>query len=186
MCSQSRAVLSFNVATLLRAAPGTERRYPVDAFEMEIADDLRLAQPIQGEVLLQRAGRSILARARLTTAIDGYCSRCLMPVVAPIDVDIEEVAIPSIDIDTGLPVSAGDEPDALRLDDHHELDLGEPVREAISLAEPISLLCRPECRGLCLVCGLDLNTAEDHVHSEETIDPRLAALAAWSERPDSN
>ncbi len=186
MWSESRAMLSFNVATLLRAAPGTERRYPVDALEMEIADDLRLAQPIRGEVLLRRAGRSILARAHLTTAIDGYCSRCLKAVVAPIDVDIEEVAIPSIDIDTGLPVNAADEPDALRLDDHHELDLGEPVREAISLAEPISLLCRPDCRGLCLVCGVDLDTTADHAHSEETIDARLAALAAWSARPDSN
>ncbi len=186
MCSKSRAMLSFNVATLLRAAPGTERRYPVDAFEMEIADDLRLAQPIQGEVLLQRAGRSILARAHLTTAIDGYCSRCLKAVVAPIDVDIEEVAIPSIDIDTGLPVDAADEPDALRLDDHHELDLGEPVREAISLAEPISLLCRPDCQGLCLVCGADLNNVTDHDHPDDTIDPRLAVLAEWRDGPEAN
>ncbi len=179
-------MLSFNVATLLRAAPGTERRYPVEAFEMEIADDLRLAQPIEGEVRLSRAGRSIVARAHLTTAIDGYCSRCLMAVVAPIDVDIEEVAIPSVDIDTGLPVAEAEEPDALRLDDHHELDLGEPVREAISLAEPISLLCRSDCRGLCLVCGIDLNSITDHAHSEVTIDPRLAALAEWRDRPESN
>jgi len=179
-------MLSFNVATLLRAAPGKERRYPVEAFEMEIADDVRLAQPIQGEVLLSRAGRSILARAHLTTAIDGYCCRCLKAVVAPIDVDIEEVAIPSIDIDTGLPVDAADEPDALRLDDHHELDLGEPVREAISLAEPISLLCQPDCRGLCLVCGVDLNAGSDHAHLEDTIDPRLAVLAKWRDRPDSS
>lgn len=180
-------MLSFNVATLLRAAPGTERRYPVEAFEMEIADDLRLAQPIEGEVRLSRTGRSILARAHLTTAIDGYCSRCLKAVVAPIDVEIEEVAVPSIDIDTGLPVDEADEPDALRLDDHHELDLGEPVREAISLAEPISLLCRPECHGLCLVCGVDLNNnVTDHAHSEDTLDPRLAALAAWRDRPESN
>jgi len=179
-------MLSFNVATLLRSAPGTERRYPVEAFEMEIADDLRLAQPIEGEVRLSRAARTIVARAHLTTAIDGYCSRCLTAVVAPIDVEIEEVAIPSIDIDTGLPVSEADEPEALRLDDHHELDLGEPVREAISLAEPISLLCRPDCRGLCLVCGVDLNSATDHAHSEKTIDPRLAALAEWRDRSDSN
>ncbi|MEX2547318.1 MAG: DUF177 domain-containing protein [Chloroflexota bacterium] len=179
-------MLSFNVASLLRAAPGTERRYPVEALEMEIAEDLRLAQPIAGEVRLSRTGRSILARAHLTTAIDGYCSRCLKAVVAPIDVEIEEEALPSIDIDTGLPLNRADEPDALRLDDHHQLDLGEPVREAISLAEPISLLCRPDCRGLCLVCGVDLNIVIDHSHSEDTIDPRLAALAEWRDGSDAN
>ena len=97
-------MLSYNVAALLRAEPGTERRYPVEEANLEIADDLRLAAPIQGEVRLSRTGRSILARAHLTTAIDGLCGRCLTAVVTPIDVDIEEVALPSIDIDTGLPL----------------------------------------------------------------------------------
>jgi uncharacterized protein len=179
-------VLSYNVASLLRAAPGTERRYPIEKLEMEIADDLKLAQPIEGEVRLSRTGRSIMARAHLTTAIDGYCSRCLSPVVAPIDVDIEEEALPSIDIDSGLPVDRDAEPDALRLDDHHELDLGQPIREAISLAEPISMLCRPDCRGLCLVCGIDLNTVTDHSHADEAVDPRLAALAEWRNNPETN
>ena len=64
-------MLSYNVATLLRSAPGTERRYPVENLELEIAEDLRLAEPIEGEVRLSRTGRSILARAHLTTAIDG-------------------------------------------------------------------------------------------------------------------
>lgn len=179
-------MLSYNVATLLRAAPGTERRYPIDVVDMEIADDLKLVQPIKGEVRLSRTGRSILARAHLTTAIDACCSRCLTQLVAPIVVEIEEVALPSIDIDTGLPVDTSLEPDALRLDDHHELDLGEPIREAISLAEPIALLCRPDCAGLCLVCGADLNTVSNHGHAEETIDPRLAALAGWDARPETN
>ena len=179
-------MLSYNVATLLRSAPGTVRRYPVEAVRMEIADDVRLARPIEGEVRLSRTGRSIMARAHLTTAIEGYCSRCLQAVVAPIDVEIEEEALPSIDIDTGLPLDRADEPDALRLDDHHELDLGEPVREAISLAEPISLLCRPDCRGLCLVCGVDLNTVSDHDHPDDEVDPRLAALAEWRDRSENN
>jgi DUF177 domain-containing protein len=175
-------VLSYNVAALLRAAPGTERRYAVNDVNLEIAPDVALASPIAGEVRLSKTGRSILARAHLTTAISGYCSRCLTPVTSPVAVDIEEEALPSIDIDTGLPFDGAGEPDALRLDDHHELDLDEPVREAISLAEPVTQLCRPDCRGLCAECGIDLNTVTDHVHREETIDPRLASLAEWHER----
>jgi len=178
--------LSYNLASLLRAAPGTEKRYSVDDVQLDIADDLTLAEPINGEVRLQRTGRSVLARAHLSTAIEGTCGRCLKKVVAPINVDIEEVALPSIDIDTGLPVDPDEQPDALRLDDHHELDLAEPVREAISLAEPITLLCREECRGLCPTCGVDLNVVTDHSHTEEAIDPRLAALAAWRDGPEPN
>ena len=179
-------MLSYNVATLLRSAPGTERRYAVDGVRLDIADDLQLAAPIEGEVRLSHTGRSIIARANIRTAIDGYCSRCVQPIVAPIDVEIEEEALPSIDIDTGHPLPRDDEPDALRLDDHHELDLGEPIREAIALAEPIALLCRPDCRGLCLVCGVDLNSVTDHAHNEDAIDPRLASLAEWRERSDTN
>ena len=179
-------MLSYNVATLLRSAPGTERRYEIDDFQLDIAEDLQLAQPIKGEVRLSRTGRSILARARLNTAIEGTCSRCLKTVVAPIDVEIEEEALPSIDLDTGLPVNREAEPDALRLDDHHELDLEEPIREAISLAEPITLLCREACRGLCPTCGVDLNLVTHHSHIEDAIDPRLAGLAEWRERVESN
>jgi uncharacterized protein len=178
-------MLSYNVASLLRALPGTERRYAIEHVEMDIAEDIKLARPIDGEVRLSRTGRSIMARAHVSTAIDGLCSRCVNPVVAPINIDIEEEALPSVDISTGLPIDLDGEPDALRLDDHHELDLGEPIREAISLAEPIALLCRPDCRGLCLVCGIDLNTVTDHAHAEDDIDPRLAALAQWRDQPEA-
>ncbi|CAN5868129.1 DUF177 domain-containing protein [soil metagenome] len=179
-------MLSYNVAALLRSAPGTERRYEVALEYMPSAEDVRLAAPIAGEVRLSRTGRSILARAELSTALEAACARCLRPLVAPIDISIDEEALPSIDIDSGQAVDQAAEPETLRLDEHHELDLGESIREAISLAEPITLLCRPDCPGLCLVCGLDLNSAARHEHSGEDIDPRLALLAEWREPPDSN
>jgi uncharacterized protein len=179
-------VLSYNVAALLRATPGTIRTYPVALDNLAIAEDFELAAPIAGEVRLATTGRSILARGELTTAMAGSCSRCLVSVVAPIEVHFEEEALPSIDIDSGHPVDQSAEPDALRLDEHHELDLAEPVREAISLAEPITLLCRPDCRGLCLVCGVDLNADPAHHHTEEVIDPRLARLAEWREHSEPN
>ncbi|MBA2571226.1 MAG: DUF177 domain-containing protein [Chloroflexi bacterium] len=170
-------MLNFNVAGLLRATPGTTRTYPVAVEALPIADDLELAAPIEGQLRLSRTGRSILARAELSTAVAEHCSRCLAPVRAPIRIEIEEEAIPSVDIDSGLPVDAASEPDALRLDEHHELDLRQAVRDAISLAEPIAPLCRPDCRGLCLVCGADLNDDPTHEHADDSIDPRLAALA---------
>ncbi len=83
-----------------------------------------------------------------------------------------------LDLATGRPLPADDEPDVARLTDHHELDLETPVREAIQLEEPIAPLCRPDCPGLCVVCGEPLERG-DHDHPEEDIDPRLEALRGF-------
>ena len=75
------------------------------------------------------------------------------------------------------PVNASAEPDVLRLNGHHELELEPVVRESIQLAEPIAPLCREDCPGLCAVCGEEL-TGAPHEH-EEDLDPRLEALRAF-------
>ena len=172
-------MLSYNVAALLRAAPGTSETHQVAVDDLKIADDIELTAPITGQLRLSRTGRSILVRADLKTAMAGTCGRCLTAVVTAVEVQLEEEALPSIDIDTGLPLDTSAEPDALRLTDHHELDLETPIREAISLAEPIAVLCRPDCRGLCPDCGVDLNDNPTHSHADDDVDPRLAALAEW-------
>lgn len=172
-------MLSYNVAGLLRAAPGTARTYPVEVEALALDPGLQLAAPIDGEVRLSRTGRSILATAELDTALEESCSRCLRPVVAPIHVTLQEEAMPSVDLESGARLEPTSEPDVLLLDEHHELDLARPVAEAISLAEPIAPLCRADCRGLCVTCGADLNADAEHRHPEDEIDPRLAGLAAF-------
>ena len=57
------------------------------------------------------------------------------------------------------------------------LDLRSWARDALALALPTQLLCRPECAGLCPVCGTDLNlAAPDHAHEREP-DPRWDKLS---------
>ncbi|MBA2275486.1 MAG: DUF177 domain-containing protein [Chloroflexi bacterium] len=171
-------MLSYNVAALLRSVPGTSRTYLLAVDALPIAEDLELAAPIEGELKLSRTGRSIRAQARIQTSVAERCSRCLIPVAAPINVEIDEEALPLLDIDSGKPLDTSAEPDVLRLDEHHELDLGSAIRDAISLAEPIAPLCRPDCRGLCLFCGADQNQDPGHGHPDDDIDPRLVGLAA--------
>ena len=55
------------------------------------------------------------------------------------------------------------------------------ARDALALALPEQILCRPDCAGLCPVCGKDLNR-EPHEHEEERADPRWAALAELRDR----
>ncbi len=38
-----------------------------------------------------------------------------------------------------------------------EIDLEEIVRDTILLSIPIKMLCKPDCKGLCPICGKNLN-----------------------------
>lgn len=172
--------LTWNVAGLLADLVGAERSYPVAGVELDLGDDARLAQPIDGRVRLVRTNRGIVAHADLGTSLHAVCSRCLLELTVPIRIDQRDEFLPSLDLTTGKPLPTDDEPEALRLDDHHMLDIEATVREAIWLAEPIAPLCRPDCPGLCVTCGGRLDDGE-HDHPTADIDPRLEALLGFRE-----
>ena len=173
--------LVWNVAGLLSDVPGGERDYEVRDVRIDLGDDLSLAEPIDGRVHLGRTNRGILASTDLHAALALQCSRCLLDIALPVDIRFQEEYLPTLDLASGRPLPATDEPEVLRLNDHHELDLETPVREAIQLAEPIAPLCRPDCPGLCIVCGGRLDEGT-HDHPADDIDPRLEALRGF--RPD--
>jgi uncharacterized protein len=166
---------TWNVAGLLAESPGAERTDRVERATIDLGDDLGLAEPIDARVHLVRTNRGILVDADVRTALALECSRCLGDIAVPVEARIQEEYLPSLDIASGRPLPTSDEPDVLRLTDHHELSLEIPIREAILLAEPIAPLCRPDCPGLCVVCGGRLD-AGAHDHPDEEIDPRLEAL----------
>jgi uncharacterized protein len=172
------APLIFPLASLLAEPPGSERRYEIHGATIALPDDMRLAEPLDGELRVSRTNRGVLLDATVSTAIAGTCSRCLRDIEIPMTVRIREEALPSVDVATGHAIDTTDEPDATRLSDHHELDLGALAAEAISLEEPIVALCEEACPGLCVECGLRLGP--DHVaHETDEVDPRLAALKAF-------
>ncbi len=170
--------LGWNVAGLLGDDAGADRVFDVHDVTIDLGEDLRLAAPIDARVRLLRTNRGILAHADLRTALALECSRCLREIELPVDIRLEEEYLPALDLATGRPLSTDDEPDVGRLTDHHELDLETPVREAIQLAEPIALLCRPDCPGLCIVCGLRLHDGT-HDHPDDDVDPRMAVLKGF-------
>ncbi len=168
-------MLAINVAGLLGSTPGTTRRYPVADVHLDLGDGLLQAEPIVGLIRLTRTNRGLLVDSRLSTALVERCGRCLAPVTAAVEVELREEALPSVELETGRPIDLSTETDVLSIDDRHVLDLEPSVREAISLAEPMNVLCREGCAGLCPECGRDLNL-EPHRHDREP-DPGLASLA---------
>ena len=170
--------LCWNVAGLLADDPGSDRIHEIDPVTIDLGEDLAMAEPVAGRARLVRTNRGILAAATLRTALDLVCSRCLREIVFPVAITIQEEYLPALDLATGRPLPIDDEPDVARLTDHHELDLETPVREAIQLAEPIAPRCRPDCPGLCIVCGERLDEAA-HEHPVDDIDLRLEALRGF-------
>jgi uncharacterized protein len=171
------------VSGLLGEGAGAVRDYAVEGITIDLGDDLRLAAPIDGRVHLARTNRGLVVDADFSTSLALECVRCLREIEVPIQVEIQEEALPTIDFQSGHPVHLveGDDEEMLRLTDHHELDLERAVREAILLAEPIAPLDREDCPGLCVICGLPLDEGE-HDHPDDEVDPRLEALRAF--KPD--
>ena len=104
-------------------------------------------------------------RLRFDAVLDGPCVRCLEPAGQEVAVDAREVDQPGGGEDLNSPyLEAG------------HLDVTAWARDALALALPVQIVCSDDCRGLCPVCGENLNTAgAEHAHEPEP-DPRWAAL----------
>jgi uncharacterized protein len=172
--------LAFSVTGLLAEPAGTRRELEVSVPPIDLGPELRQSRGVEGRLKLTRTNRGLLVEGRFDTELRLVCSRCLREIDYPIGFEIEEEALPSVDLVSGLALDTSTEPDQLRLNDHHELELEGEFRDAIVLAEPIAPLCREDCPGLCQVCGKEL-AGGNHDHPDAEIDPRLEVLRAFRE-----
>ncbi len=178
MTREDPDALTINVATLLGEPGGSVRDLAFDDLDLDLGDDLTLAAPADARFRLTRISRGLLVDGDVNAVLAETCSRCLRPIEVALTGQIDEEALPSLDLLTGKALDPEVEPEIARLTDHHEIELEPFVREAIQLAAPIAPLCRPDCPGLCPVCGEELGSGP-HDHDEAPIDPRLEALRAF-------
>jgi uncharacterized protein len=171
-------VTAFNVAGLLHEPPGATREIRLRDHYVTLGPDVELAGPIDADLRLQRTNRGILMRGEVVASLRRTCSRCTDPFVEEVRVPISEEFLPTVDPVSGAPVQAeAEDAEVPRIDDHHQIELDPVFHDELSLTEPLFALCRPDCPGLCPVCGERLEGG-GHAHADEEIDPRLASLAA--------
>ena len=130
-------------------------RYPVEPERVPVRLDI------------SRTASGYALRLRLEAHLTGPCMRCLESSTFPVEVDAREVD----------QASSNDEELTSPYVDEGILDVGAWARDALALAIPQTLLCRPDCAGLCPDCGVSLNDVDPatHVH-EGSPDPRWAKL----------
>ena len=155
----------------LRLRPGEARRERLDVElePFELGGQLYAADPmtIPVEIEVAQPSGAMILDLRAHVRLSGPCMRCLEP--AELDLDVSAREFHDADAPKG---------DELRseyvVDD--QVHVGTWLRDAVALGVPDQILCRPDCAGLCPVCGQDLNVAP-HVHEEKEPDPRWAVLA---------
>jgi uncharacterized protein len=122
---------------------------------------------LEARVDVSRTSSGYALRLRVATTVSGICARCLGPAELEVSVDAREVDQPSVDDPELRSPYVGE----------GLLAVDSWVHDAIILAIPERLICRPDCAGLCEVCGVSLNDFEpgEHRHEPEP-DPRFEKL----------
>jgi len=127
---------------------------------------------VPAEFVLTKASTGTVFDLRFSARLHGPCFRCLDDAVLDLPIDAREYQ-----------ATSPGEAEELRTPYvvENRLDLAAWSRDAVALALPDKILCRPECAGLCPVCGKNLNE-EPHTHEEEQADSRWAALEQLRDR----
>jgi uncharacterized protein len=149
-----------------------ERQIQLEPFELGGQRYLPVPQVVPAEVTVTRASTGAVFELRFDARLHGPCFRCLGDAVLDVPVEVREYQAAS---------PGGDEELLSQYLADDKLDLSAWARDAIALELPDKILCRPECAGLCAVCGKNLND-EPHDHGEPEPDSRWSALAELKEK----
>jgi uncharacterized protein len=162
-------MVSVNVSQLLLAGLGTVREFD---FSEPLADpngELHLRGPIRGHARLIRTPEGILVHSEHAGVAVLECARCLDEALTKIEGVFDEEFLPGVDIHTGLPLHVPGQDEQPLIDEHHELDLDEVLRQSILTSLPLRPLCTAACPGLCSFCGQRLDAVHP-AHPEEQLD----------------
>jgi uncharacterized protein len=148
-----------------------EREIELEPLELGGQRYLPVPQEVPAELTITRASTGTVFELAFSVRLHGPCYRCLEDAVLELPISVREYQ------------ATNPESDEMRtpyLEDDR-LDLSAWARDALALELPDKILCKPDCAGLCPVCGKDLNL-EPHDHGEPEPDSRWSALAELKNR----
>lgn len=144
-----------------------------------------------GEVkarFVKLAGGRVLLEGSFTVPLVSPCKRCLQDVTLDVPASFTLTFVPEgtlglqAEEDEDDAGEDSDKPGSFRMDeadlepfDGKTIDLDPVLREQVLLALPMDAVCKDDCRGLCSVCGQNLNE-KDCACEKKLPDPRLLQL----------
>ncbi len=161
-------MIKINVAEIMKSLVGSkELAYEVTPEELEISSkDLEVVGPVRFTGTITNAGDVLLLQGKVTATVKRVCGRCLEEFTATSTAEVLEKYYPAGTVAT--------EVDAL-VYEGDLVDVAAALRESLVLAEPLQVLCKEDCKGLCPMCGVNRNL---HPCTCDTtrLNPRFSAL----------
>ena len=139
--------LRLNVGFLLSQTAGYGRDFDFHEDRLAVGSDLRV-DDFTGHLVLSRTPQGIFAKGDFKAVLPTECARCLKEINTPINLHLEDLFV--------YPPQNATDP-LLSIGEDAHMDLEPIVREFLIINQPVRPLCRPDCKGLCPVCGSDRN-----------------------------
>ena len=172
--STLQTLLRLNVGFIVHQSVGYSRDFPIEIPGISSTEDFEFVD-LAGNVTVSRTTEGLLVQVRGQAQTSADCVLCLEQFHQQLHLDfVEMFTFPS----------HADKETELILPDDLNIDLYPLIREYLYLDVPISPTCRPDCKGLCLVCGENLNHTTCS-HDDEIDDSRLAILKTLLDDEDS-
>ena len=143
--------------------------HKVDLSGLEWEGGMPFRQPVLAAGAIQLRADVVTLTLSCEAMYEGFCDRCGAALRQPLTFQLERMLVPALDN------AASEDNEAFLVVEDMQLDLDELVRSEVILHMPMKHLCKPDCRGICPVCGQNLNEGDCGCKQKE-IDPRLAAL----------
>ncbi len=150
---------------------------PDDGLHLKFEQTITLHSENNAQVSLSafRFAKKVVIEGMITVTPILECSRCLKEYPNPLDLTFREEYNPAEEMekDSSKELTVKDLDLGFYIND--EIDINDIVTEQVLLSVPMNPVCSPECRGICSVCGKELNEGPCECSREE-IDHRLAPL----------
>ena len=159
------AHLQLNIGFIAQQTIGFSRVFLFDIPHIHLPPDLTLHDFV-GQVSISRTSEGLLAQVEFNANVEAVCVRCLKEFSQPLQVDFTELFSFASHARTNT---------EMILPEDGKIDFGSLVREYMLLEIPINPVCKDDCKGLCPICGNDLNDNPCN-HPPETVDPRFSIL----------
>jgi uncharacterized protein len=155
-----RRPLRLNIGFLIKSPIGTRRDFDFDYDQMRLGEDLSVSG-FRGRVTLDRTQQGLLLQGDFEGRVQLECVRCLIPFTQELKWTFSDLYA----FDKQNMSESG-----LLVPEDAQINLEPLLREYALLEFPINPICKPDCKGLCPVCGEDLNLA-DCGHRPESDSP---------------